>query len=321
MTILRKLFGRAPEIVKTTNRSPVEEPVFAASAQIGLPNKEYRFIAIDVETANSDAKSICQIGLAGIDATGTLETTSIFVNPNDHFEEFNIDLHGIDEDAVADAPYFADVIELIRPLLETYPLVQHSTFDQKAINLACTENGVPNLRAEWHDSLKIARRAWPELKGNGGHGLANLKQHLGLVFNHHDAGEDARAAADIVLLAEHLTKKTFDVLSRSNAKKVYPTSISIDGSENGPLYGQVACFTGALTISRTDAATLAAAAGISVKTTISKKINLLVVGDQDLQLLAGHDKSSKHRRAEALVAEGHQIQIIGETEFLKLIDQ
>ena len=38
--------------------------------------------------------------------------------------------------------------------------------------------------------------------GNGGHGLASLKQHLGLVFDHHDAGEDARAAAEVVLRAE-----------------------------------------------------------------------------------------------------------------------
>lgn len=40
------------------------------------------------------------------------------------------------------------------------------------------------------------------MRGNGGHGLASLKQHLGLVFEHHDAGEDARAAAEVVLRAE-----------------------------------------------------------------------------------------------------------------------
>ena len=40
------------------------------------------------------------------------------------------------------------------------------------------------------------------MRGNGGHGLASLKQHLGLEFDHHDAGEDARAAAEVVLRAE-----------------------------------------------------------------------------------------------------------------------
>ncbi|WP_342713966.1 hypothetical protein [Loktanella salsilacus] len=53
--------------------------------------------------------------------------------------------------------------------------------------------------------MTIARAAWPELKGNGGHGLANLKQELGLDFDHHDAGEDARAAAMVVLRARAAT--------------------------------------------------------------------------------------------------------------------
>ena len=50
---------------------------------------------------------------------------------------------------------------------------------------------------------------WPELKGNGGHGLASLKSHLNLQFHHHDGEEDARAAAEIVLLAEKRTGLEF----------------------------------------------------------------------------------------------------------------
>lgn len=45
----------------------------------------------------------------------------------------------------------------------------------------------------------------------------------------------------------------------------------------------------------------------------------MVVGDQDISTLAGHDKSTKHRRAEKLLREGHKIKILGETAFLKLI--
>ena len=55
---------------------------------------------------------------------------------------------------------------------------------------------------EWRDSVQVARRAWPELKGNGGHGLSMLKKHLGLQIKHHDAGEDARTSAEVVLHAE-----------------------------------------------------------------------------------------------------------------------
>lgn len=67
---------------------------------------------------------------------------------------------------------------------------------------------IPDFR--WSDSVLIARRAWPDLKGNGGHGLSNLKKVLRLDFHHHDAGEDARAAAMVVLLAEARLGLSFD---------------------------------------------------------------------------------------------------------------
>ncbi|MGJ8589414.1 MAG: hypothetical protein ACSHXW_14785 [Yoonia sp.] len=73
-------------------------------------------------------------------------------------------------------------------------------------------------------------------------------------------------------------------------------------------------------MSRVEAATFAAGAGTTVKTGVSKKVTLLVVGDQDMTLLAGHDKSSKHRRAEELLEQGHEIKIVGESEFMKLIN-
>ena len=79
---------------------------------------------------------------------------------------------------------------------------QHSGFDRSAVKAACGNCGLPIPEWNWRDSVHVARAAWPELRGNGGHGLASLKQYLGLEFEHHDAGEDARAAAEVVLLAE-----------------------------------------------------------------------------------------------------------------------
>jgi DNA polymerase III epsilon subunit-like protein len=74
------------------------------------------------------------------------------------------------------------------------------------------ELGEP-LSLHWSDRVRIARRAWPELKGNGGHGLANLKQILRLHFHHHDAGEDARAAALVVLHAEARLAMPYDEIA------------------------------------------------------------------------------------------------------------
>ncbi len=46
---------------------------------------------------------------------------------------------------------------------------------------------------------------------------------------------------------------------------------------------------------------------------------MLVVDDMDVTRLAGHDKSSKHRKAEDMVAAGHALRIIRETDFKELV--
>ncbi|WP_368184942.1 exonuclease domain-containing protein [Aestuariibius sp. HNIBRBA575] len=161
-----------------------------------------RFIALDVETAAYDVASICQIGLAFVGFDGAITTHSAYIDPQMPFAAGNTRLHGISATTVQNAPSFADILPDLRPVLEAIPLVQHSRFDEKAFDAACRQADLPILKSRWSDSVAIARQAWPELKGNGGHGLANLKQVLNLQFKHHDAGEDARAAAQVVLKAE-----------------------------------------------------------------------------------------------------------------------
>lgn len=163
---------------------------------------QYRFIAFDVETASSAAHSICQVGLACVDDFGRIDTFSLLVDPRCAYSAFNTQLHGIDARLTAGAPDFAEVLVALFPLMAGQPVVQHSSFDQRAVNAAARHHGLDEPPFSWVNSVTIARRAWPEWRGQGGHGLAHLKKQLGLEFRHHDAGEDARAAAQVVLLAE-----------------------------------------------------------------------------------------------------------------------
>lgn len=167
-----------------------------------LPNGPFRFIALDVETAGKTSGGICQIGLCFVSDAGDLQTYSILINPEEPFEPFNTDLHGISAETVAGAGTFPTVYAVLFEILNTHSLVQHSTFDEKALTAACARYGLPMITSHWTNSVTVARKAWPALKGAGGHGLANLKKHLGLNFHHHDAGEDARASATVILKAE-----------------------------------------------------------------------------------------------------------------------
>lgn len=286
-----------------------------------IPEGDFRFIALDVETACSDAGSICQIGLACVQPDNQIQTFSMLVNPGTRFDAFNIQLHGIGPDHVADAPRFPDALSALLPLLTTHHLVQHSNFDKQAMNAACGFCGLPTPDLRWSDSVIIARRAWPELKGNGGHGLANLKRTLNLQFRHHDAGEDARAAAMVVLHAEAHLSMPFEQLIIPASKPSFAARQTRTGNANGVLAGCTVVFTGNLGMSRETASDHAANAGMNVKTSVTNQTTHLVVGDQDLSVLAGHTKSSKHRKAEDMRDAGHPIRIMGESEFRKLLSR
>jgi DNA polymerase-3 subunit epsilon len=141
-----------------------------------------------------------------------------YVNPEQRFESFNIELHGIGPETVKDAPTFPDVWARLHPFLYPYHLVQHSNFDKSAIAAACRTYDLPAPDLSWSDSVKIARAAWPEYKGNGGHGLGHLKTALDLSFQHHDAAEDARAAAQVVLKAETRLGLSFAQIAQTSQK-------------------------------------------------------------------------------------------------------
>jgi len=183
-----------------------------------LPVGPFRFVALDVETASRDSASICQIGIACVRASGEIAVWTSYVNPETRFDSFNIELHGIGPDTVKNAPTFAELWPILHMSLYPYHLVQHSNFDKRAIEAACETYRLPTPDLSWSDSVKIARTAWPEFKGNGGHGLGHLKTALGLSFQHHDAGEDARAAAEVVLHAEAHLGRTFAQLAQTAQK-------------------------------------------------------------------------------------------------------
>ncbi len=176
-----------------------DDPAQAALSGAGpAAADELDFVVIDVETACSRVSSICQIGIVGFRAGTVAFEYETLVDPRDHFSSFNTRIHGIAADHVAGKPCFADVHKVVNGHLAGRTTVAHSYFDKGALAAACRVHDRTMVETTWLDSVRIAKRAWPELPS---HKLNVVSKHLGIPLRHHDALSDARAAGMIVVKA------------------------------------------------------------------------------------------------------------------------
>lgn len=278
------------------------------------------FIALDFETANADLSSICQVGLVAFRDGKIAETYTTLVDPDDYFDSMNVSIHGIDEDRVRGAPCFQDVHPKLSSLIAGAVVVCHTLFDRAALQQASAKYRLTDVTCHWLDTSRVVRRAWSQY-AKAGYGLGNLTREFGITFSHHDAAEDARATGMILVKAMEETGLSLeDWITRCSQPLTPQDRITREGNPEGQLAGEVAVFTGALSMPRRKAADLAARAGCAVDNGVTKDTTLLIVGDQDVMRLApGKSKSSKHLKAETMIAKGQPIRILRESDFLQLV--
>lgn len=282
------------------------------------------FVAVDVETANPDRSSICQIGIAHFRDGEVISEWTSYIDPEVHFDDHQTAVHGIDESTVRGAPTLPGVADHLCDAISNKVVVCHTAFDRTAIRRAFDKYELRQPECTWLDTARVARRAWTECSQSG-YGLADVCAMLGYNFQHHDALEDAKAAGQVLVAAMAQSGLGVDGWLKRVKGRVdgdtagYQPKVRLDGNPDGALYGEVLVFTGTLKMSRREAAELAAQAGCEVGVNVTRKTTILVLGDRDIELLAGHEKSSKHRKAEELIAKGQEIQILGEADFRALV--
>ena len=279
------------------------------------------FVALDVETANPNFASICQVGIVTFSNGIVADKWQTFVNPETYFSGMNVYVHGITEEMVEDAPKFGEIYPDLKRLIENKITAIHTSFDKASLSQAIEKHHLQPIDCTWLDTARVVRRTWEEYRRSG-YGLSNVAKDLGIEFKHHDALEDARAAGEVLLRAiEHSGISLDEWTIKAYKKAPYPHArITQEGNPDGELAGEVAVFTGALSVPRKEAAALAANAGCDIANGVTQKTTLLIVGDQDISRLAGHKKSSKHRKAEDLIGKGQNIRILGESDFRLLLE-
>ena len=263
------------------------------------------FVVVDVETACSNVSSICQVGIVGFRDGVEIFEYETLVDPLDRFSSFNVRIHGITGDHVVGAPTFADIHGILDVHLGGRVTVAHSYFDKGALGAACRIHGRASIETTWLDSVRVAKRAWPELSS---HRLNVLTKFLGVRHKHHDALSDARAAGMVIVRAiEHtgidLAGWLAPMRPRSGpAPKAAPT---------GPLKGQRIAILGAPRDG--ELGWRLAAEGARVVASVGTTTTMLVISeDQPFgRFFTAH---ADHRRAEEIRRSGANIEIVMEAE-------
>ena len=161
------------------------------------------FTAIDIELANNDPSSICEIGAARFRNSVLIETWRTILNPESDFEvAFHSNIHGITKSHAESAPTFPEIHATLARLLANESCVYHSNsgFDENCLRKACKAHALQDvtLTANWYSTISIARTHLPNRKS---YKLKEICKDIGHDYLAHNALEDAMASAAIVLVA------------------------------------------------------------------------------------------------------------------------
>lgn len=155
-------------------------------------------IAIDFETANEQRGSACSVGLAWIEDGRVVRVEERLIRPRDmRFSSFNIAIHGIRPEHVADAGEFPEVMDEFADDFRGATMIAHNAaFDFSVWRASLDQYRQAYPELNYLCSVKMAQKVWPHLPS---HKLNILAQHMGLSFHHHNAAEDAAICAEAAL--------------------------------------------------------------------------------------------------------------------------
>ena len=115
-----------------------------------------RYIVFDVETPNSYNDRMSAIGICVVENMKITDEYCYLINPETHFNSFNIELTGISPDMVRDKANFGELWETIGPVLTGGLLIAHNApFDMGVLAKCIGTYGINRRRKKI--TKKLAR--------------------------------------------------------------------------------------------------------------------------------------------------------------------
>ena len=185
------------------------------------------YVAIDLETTGLDPKKdkIIEIGAAHIIDGEIKEKFETFINPGRTLPDRIVELTGITEDDLKDAPYIENVLEDLLTFIGENILLGHGVlFDYSFLKRAAVNNGY-QFEKDAIDTLAISRLYLCNLPSRN---LHKICEHYGIAHHEHRAFDDAVAASDIYL-------KLVEEYYKEDARCFMPQRMKYSVKKEGPI--------------------------------------------------------------------------------------
>ncbi len=194
------------------------------------------YIVVDIETTGGSARyhRIIEIAIVIFDGKEIVEHFSSLVNPGVFIPPYITALTGIDDDMVADAPSFKDMVPYLKRLFQEGIFVAHNVnfdygFIKKEFELAGERFEMKKLC-----TVRLSRKIIPGLPS---YALGNLCRHLGIVNEaRHRALGDAKATVELLkyLIGNDSGGHVAGFLKRNSKEATLPANLSKEEYEGLP---------------------------------------------------------------------------------------
>jgi len=183
-------------------------------------NSKMDFVAIDFETAKFSRESACSVGLVKFINGEPAETYySLIRPPRLYIRPDFTEIHGLTVNDVKDAPRFKDIWDsAIRPFVGDLPMAAHNApFDMGVLQAVLKWYKMPIPEMPNFCTCNLARRTWPDFTS---HALGMLAGNFGIIYNAHNALDDALTCGKLVLMSAEKfgSKNVKELLSAAGLK-------------------------------------------------------------------------------------------------------
>ena len=286
------------------------------------------YVVLDLETTGLDPQwdEIIEVAAIRFEKGMEIERFESLVQPKYPISGFITELTGITNEMLMDADPVQVVLPSFIEFIGSSIVVGHNVNFDVHFLYDWSEKilGIPFCN-DFVDTMRLSRRLF---KNERHHRLIDLVTRFGISDN-----TEHRAMSDV-----ELTNKCYEYMARYilenniDVKKLFPkkdTRIAAEiktnkkeFDETTAVYGNTFVFTGALEkMVRRDAMQIVVDMGGFCSDGVNKNTNYLVLGNNDYCKSIKDGKSNKQKKAEKMMLEGYNIQVISENVFYEMIEE